>query len=96
MSDEATSVDDRPVAWAVTGGGVPTPAELAAIAIALTPVPAPAVDVPDDEATGSRRVANWVRAAIVEGIGGRPPTSMQDLDQGRFGLGHVGDPLSGA
>ena len=94
MTDVA-SLEDRPLAWRVTGGGQPTPAQLAAIAIALTPVAAPpAGDDSPDEDDGGRRVSNWVRAAMVEGVGGRPPTSAQDLVQGRFGLGFVGDPLS--
>lgn len=93
MSEDASVLDaDRPVDWAVVGGGSPTAEQLAAIAIALTPVPVVVED--RDEGSPEDGVSNWRRAAIIEGIGGRPPASYQDLVQGRTGLGHVGDPVS--
>jgi hypothetical protein len=72
----------------VTGGGEPTPAELAAIVVALTPVA-----VADEGAVGpDSRPSGWGRAALIEGVGGRPAVSRPDLVSGRFGLGRVGDP----
>lgn len=71
----------------VTGGGEPPPEELAAIVVALTPV------VVDDDGTEPDDVPRgWHRAALIEGVGGRPSASLPDLVGGRFGLGHVGDP----
>ena len=72
----------------VTGGGVPTPAELAAIVVALTPV----VVADQGAVTPDSLPSGWGRAALIEGVGGRPPVSLPDLVSGRFGLGHVGDP----
>lgn len=82
-------LEDRPVAWRVVGGGEPSPAEIAAITIALTPVVVEIAD--DDESTDTAGVSHWQRAAIVDAVGGRPAHSWQDLVQGRFGLGFVGD-----
>ena len=70
----------------VTGGGEPTPEQVAALVIALTPVAADGEAAPDDVPRG------WRRAALIEGVGGRPSASLPDLVSGRFGLGHVGDP----
>lgn len=78
--------DDRTPALVVTGGGEPTPAELAAVVVALTPTQDDDGADPDDVPRG------WRRAALIEGVGGRPSASLPDLVQGRFGLGHVGDP----
>jgi hypothetical protein len=56
----------------VIAGGTPTPEELAALVVALTPTgggqPAP------------RGPAPWRRAAMLEGIGARRPTSPADID----------------
>lgn len=73
-------------AFAITGGGEPSPEELAAIVVALTPVAIDEDEGPDDVPRG------WNRAALIEGVGGRPSASLPDLVSGRFGLGHVGDP----
>lgn len=85
--DGPADVADRSPAWEVVRGGTPDTAVVAAITVALTPV---AVAAPAD---GRVRGAmpNWRRAAIIEAIGGRPASSHQDLVQGRFGLGFVGD-----
>ena len=76
---------DRVPSIVVTGGGEPTPEQLAAVVIALTPV---AVDDGDDDNVPR----GWRRAALIEGVGGRPSASLPDLVSGRFGLGHIGDP----
>lgn len=70
----------------VTGGGDPTPEQLAALVIALTPVAGDGDGEPDNVPRG------WRRAALIEGVGGRPSASLPDLVSGRFGLGHIGDP----
>lgn len=82
--DETTtgSVD-----FAVTGGGEPSDEELAAITVALTPVVVEAADGGRDDVP-----RGWNRAALIEGVGGRPSASLPDLVSGRFGLGHIGDP----
>lgn len=72
----------------VTNGGDPSPEELAAIVVALTPV----VVEEADEAARDDVPRGWNRAALIEGVGGRPSASLPDLVSGRFGLGHVGDP----
>lgn len=76
---------DRAPSIVVTGGGDPTPEQLAALVIALTPA-AGGEEEPDEVPRG------WRRAALIEGVGGRPSASLPDLVSGRFGLGHVGDP----
>lgn len=89
MSANLTSDDaaaHREVAFRVTGGGAVTAEELAAVTVALTPIAA------TTPAATSTVLSGWARAALVEGVGGRPPVSHPDLVQGRFGLGHVGDP----
>ena len=66
--------DDDPAdlpRYVITRGGQPTPEELAALTVALTPVAAPAGD---DEAEPA-----WVAAALQEGIGRRPFVSADDL-----------------
>lgn len=93
MTDATGGADpDAPVAWRVVRGGDLSPEEVAAITVALTPVPA----VDDDHAADRPHhgPSNWQRAALVVGVGGRPPTSVQDLVGGRFGLGHVGNPTA--
>lgn len=78
---------DRTPSIVVTGGGDPTPEQVAAVVLALTPVAGPSQD--DEPDTVPR---GWRRAALIEGVGGRPSASRPDLVSGRFGLGHVGDP----
>ncbi len=73
----------------VTGGGEPSPEELAAIVVALTPV---VVEEAADDAGRDDVPRGWNRAALIEGVGGRPSASLPDLVSGRFGLGHIGDP----
>jgi hypothetical protein len=60
-----------PLALRVLAGGEPTDEELAALLVALTPTgdDAPAVEGPPA----------WTRAAILEGVGGRPAASPTDL-----------------
>ena len=69
MDSEQTSPTP---ALRVLGGGEPTAEELAAIVLALTPAGGPDVQ-------GSRGPAPWLRAAMLEGVGGRTPTSPSDL-----------------
>ncbi len=83
MTDDATPQSPSIV---VTGGGEPSPEELAAIVVALTPVAGTEDDGRDEVPRG------WKRAALIEGVGGRPSWALPDLVSGRFGLGHVGDP----
>lgn len=75
----------------VTGGGTPTSEQLAAVVIALTPVA-----VPDRDEAPDTVPRGWRRAALIEGVGGRPSASLPDLTSGRFGLGHIGDPTAHA
>ena len=77
----------------VTGGGEPSPEELAAVVLALTPVVVPAEE--GDDAPG-HVLTGWRRAALLEGVGGRPAVSHPDLVGGRSGLGRVGDPTAPA
>lgn len=81
----------RPPDIAVTAGGEPTAEQVAALVIALTPVAGPGQD--DAQDTIPR---GWRRAALIEGVGGRPSVSLPDLTSGRFGLGHIGDPSAHA
>jgi hypothetical protein len=62
-----------PLALRVVGGGEPTAEELAAILVALTPTGG---DGGDER--GPTQPA-WSRAAMLEGIGGRPAASPADL-----------------
>ena len=61
--------------YVVVDGGEPTPEQLAAIAVALTPVA-----VPTDDGRPSRPPA-WLRAALAEAVGGRPMTTAEDLQE---------------
>jgi hypothetical protein len=56
----------------VVAGGQPTPEELAALVVALTPTGG-------GDTQTSRGPTPWLRAAMIEGVGGRPPTSPADL-----------------
>lgn len=78
--------DARAPGIVITGGGDPTPEQLAALVIALTPTAGDGDEEPDGVPRG------WHRAALIEGVGGRPSASLPDLVSGRFGLGHIGDP----
>jgi hypothetical protein len=62
------------LALRVIGGGEPTPEELAAVLVALTP--ASSEDEPEPTASSTPA---WTRAAMLEGIGGRPAASPADL-----------------
>lgn len=57
-------------------GGVPSPEEVAAVVIALTPVDG-------GDADGDAGPPPWRRAAILEGIGARPLGSAPDLARNR-------------
>lgn len=70
--------------YVVTGGGTPTPEQLAAVVVALTPV---AVDAPAEDAPSSGAASNWAHAALMEGVGHRTFVAMPDLAGGRFPLG---------
>lgn len=70
MTSDATPSSDLP-RYVLTAGGEPTPEELAALVIALTPAGAPAEDGEAEPA--------WVAAALQEGIGRRPFVSADDL-----------------
>lgn len=70
-----------PLGLRVVGGGEPTPEELAALVVALTPVAVPAAAVGD---TGADRTPAWARAARLESVGHAPAVSADDL-AGRTG-----------
>jgi hypothetical protein len=70
--DGTPDVEAPPLAVRVVGGGEPTAEQLAAVLVALTPTGGG-----DD---GHVRTAAWTRAAMIEGVGGRPATSPADLD----------------
>ncbi len=55
----------------VTGGGRPTPEQLAAVVVALTPIAEPAAPVGPPA---------WRRAALLEGVGGASVLAPGDLD----------------
>lgn len=78
MSEPIDAVAAGPPArLEVVAGGDPSDAELAALVIALTPVAAP------PPAAGRADVARtpaWARAALLEGVGHRPPIRPSDLD----------------
>lgn len=65
---------DRPDAprYVVVGGGRPTPEQLAALTVALTPTAVPDQAPPD-------RPGGWARAALLEGVGARPFASPAEL-----------------
>lgn len=72
----------------VTGGGVPSDAELAALVVALTPVALTPVAQASTGVEVTRRrdqVPAWARAALLEGVGGRRPTRPSDLSVARGG-----------
>ncbi|MBW3663084.1 MAG: hypothetical protein KY469_08295 [Actinobacteria bacterium] len=56
----------------VVGGGEPTAEQVAALAIALTPVGVP--ELPRSHASG------WQRAALHEGVGARPVSCRADVE----------------
>lgn len=62
----------EPPRYVVVGGGRPSAEELAALAVALTPV---AVEDPDRDAAPS----GWIRAALLEGVGERAFASPAEL-----------------
>ncbi len=67
----STEVGAPPQRMAVTGGGEPDPAQLAALVIALTPPPA------------ARRETGppaWRHAALLEGVGGPAILTHGDLE----------------
>lgn len=68
--------------YVVTGGGTPTPEQLAALVIAMTPVAAPA----EDTGPSSGAASPWAHAALLEGIGHRTFVALPDLAAGRFPL----------
>jgi hypothetical protein len=70
VSTDDTAAPELP-RYVVVGGGEPTAEELAALAVALTPV------VVEDGAPAADPA--WVRAALQEGIGRRPFVSADDL-----------------
>ena len=74
-----TNAPDLP-RYVITGGGTPTPEQLAAVTVALTPV---AVAVEDDAAP-TDGLAPWARAGLLESIGHRRFVAMPDLAAGRF------------
>ncbi len=79
------AVDESPEEprYVITGGGTPTPEQLAALAVAMTPVA-----VPDEDAgtPPSGAASNWAHAALMEGVGHRTFVAMPDLAGGRFPL----------
>jgi hypothetical protein len=60
----------------VVRGGTPGPVELAALAIALTPVVVPTTP---ETVTGRPPIAPWLHAALVEGVGGPVILTPADL-----------------
>ncbi len=74
----------EPPRYVITGGGTPTPEQLAALAVAMTPVAAPDED---PEAPPGGAPSNWAHAALMEGVGHRTFVAMPDLAGGRFPLG---------
>jgi len=77
-----TDTPDTP-RYVITGGGTPTPEQLAAVTVALTPV---AVAVEDETAAPAGGLAPWARAGLLESIGHRRFVAMPDLAAGRFPL----------
>ena len=70
--------------YVVTGGGTPTAEQLAALAVAMTPV-AVAAEA-DLSVPPAGQPSAWARAAILEGIGHRTFVARPDLAAGRFPL----------
>lgn len=70
-------VDERTRAtpcYVVTRGGQPRPEELAALAVALTPVAVARDGAPE------RRTGGWMLAALHEGVRGQRLASAPDVD----------------
>ncbi len=65
--------------FAVTGGGEPTEEELAALTVALSEIAASRAEE-SDAADDDRVTPSWRRAALLEGVGGRPAVSAADLE----------------
>jgi hypothetical protein len=66
-----TATSDGTVRIEVVAGGEPTPEQLAALVVALTPVEV--MEVPSSPASP------WRRAALHEGVGARPATCPADV-----------------
>ena len=75
MSAADGSPDHETPRYVVAGGGTPTGEQMAAIAVALTPVA-----VVTDDGTEAEPPA-WLRAALHEGVGGRPMATAEDLQE---------------
>lgn len=71
--------------YVVTSGGTPTPEQLAALAVAMTPVVVAEEPTEDEPASGA--VSGWAHAALLEGVGHRTFVALPDLAAGRFPLG---------
>lgn len=78
-TDDATPDTPR---YVITGGGTPSAEQLAALAVAMTPVVVEDADTPTGPPGG-----NWQAAAIREGVGHRTFVALPDLQAGRFPLG---------
>ena len=71
--------------YVITGGGTPTPEQLAALAVAMTPVVVEGAD--EDAGPPSGAASHWAHAALLEGVGHRTFVAAPDLAGGRFPLG---------
>lgn len=67
--DDATADTPR---YVVVGGGEPSAEQLAALTVALTPVVVVGESTPEP--------SGWVRAGLLEAVGGRPFASPAELD----------------
>lgn len=63
------------IRYEIVRGGTPSPEELAALVVALTPVAAP-----PGEDGGTTERSGWLRAALREGVGQRSFVSADDVD----------------
>lgn len=63
--------------YRIVGGGTPTPEQLAALVVAMTPVVV--ADEPAAEAAAAEGPSGWQRAALLEAVGQRVFTSADDL-----------------
>jgi hypothetical protein len=83
MADVMTDADgpDAP-RYVITGGGTPTPEQLAAVTVALTPV----VVAVEEDVVETGGLAPWARAGLLESVGHRRFVAMPDLAAGRFPL----------
>lgn len=79
---EAKPNEPIPPRYVVTGGGTPTPEQLAALVVAMTPVVVPE----EENGPPSGAPSNWAHAALMEGVGHRTFVAMPDLAGGRFPL----------